>query len=190
MKYTTSIATALYVLAQVQLSSAFSPTDHVTSSAVRAGVSVVASEQHLQISKRGARNCNIALNMSSEDEGSNSSARSTVNEENVSAEIETQVTAQTEKATEPPKAEVPLDLPSPILLASSMVLAIASTGSIFELLGGSPQYGFAPTVAIALLGTPLCFFLFYAAIVKGNAETEADDQRFMDNNKSSSSGFF
>jgi len=89
-----------------------------------------------------------------------------------------------------PKAEVPLDVPSPILLAGSMVLAIVSTGSIFELLGGSPQYGMIPTALFAVVGTPLCFFLFYAAIVKGNAETAADDQRFMDNNKNSSSGFF
>ena len=88
------------------------------------------------------------------------------------------------------KSEVPLDVPSPILLAGSMVLAIVSTGSIFELLGGSPQYGMVPTALFAVVGTPLCFFLFYAAILKGNAETEADDQRFMDSSKNSSSGFF
>mmetsp|Transcript_16433 Transcript_16433/g.31136 ORF Transcript_16433/g.31136 Transcript_16433/m.31136 type:complete len:269 (-) Transcript_16433:79-885(-) len=69
----------------------------------------------------------------------------------------------------------PIDLPSPILLASSMVLAIASTGSIFELSGGSPVLGFVPTLVIAIMGIPLCLFLFYAAIQKGIAETEADD---------------
>eukprot|EP00979_Chaetoceros_neogracilis_P013004 scaffold3606_cov276-Chaetoceros_neogracile.AAC.2 len=78
--------------------------------------------------------------------------------------------------------DYPLDVASPVLLASSMVLAIASTGSIFELSGGSPVLGFAPSVGITVLGIPLCFFLFYAAIKKGIAETEADDAEYQRKN--------
>jgi hypothetical protein len=39
--------------------------------------------------------------------------------------------------------------------------------------------GFAPTLAIALVGSPLSIFLLYAAIAKATAETEADDQAFL-----------
>jgi len=38
------------------------------------------------------------------------------------------------------------------------------------LIGGSPSYGFAPTAAVSLLGLPLCFYIFYAAIQKGQQE--------------------
>lgn len=81
-----------------------------------------------------------------------------------------------------PKSEgtsYPIPLPSPILLSASMGLAIISTGSIFELSGGNPQFGFAATCATAAVGVPLCFFLFYAAIKKGTAETEEDDKKFL-----------
>jgi hypothetical protein len=77
-----------------------------------------------------------------------------------------------------PENDYPLDVPSPILLASSMVLAIATTGSIFELSGGHPVLGMIPSVGIIVTGLPLCFFLFYAAIKKGIAETDEDDKRF------------
>lgn len=76
------------------------------------------------------------------------------------------------------KKPYPLDIPSPVLLSSSMVLAIASTGSIFELTSGAPQLGFAVTASIALLGFPTFVFLFYAALLKGAAETEEDDKEF------------
>lgn len=76
-------------------------------------------------------------------------------------------------------SDYPINLPSPILLATSMVLAIASTGSIFELSGGNPQLGAGVSAAIAALGVPASFFLFYAAIRKGAAETEEDDRRFL-----------
>jgi len=72
----------------------------------------------------------------------------------------------------------PIDAPSPILLSSSMLLAITSVGSIFELIGGSPMMGFIPSVLFALVGVPSCLFLFYAAIKKGAAETEADDAEY------------
>mmetsp|Transcript_1429 Transcript_1429/g.3226 ORF Transcript_1429/g.3226 Transcript_1429/m.3226 type:complete len:172 (-) Transcript_1429:474-989(-) len=72
----------------------------------------------------------------------------------------------------------PINLPSPILLSSSMVLAIAATGSFFELFGPNPKFGFGPTAAIAAIGLPSCLFLFYAAILKGMAETEEDDREY------------
>eukprot|EP00970_Alexandrium_tamarense_P013009 scaffold3204_cov185-Alexandrium_tamarense.AAC.2 len=72
----------------------------------------------------------------------------------------------------------PVDLPSPVLLSSSMVLAIAGVGSVFELTGGSPVLGFGPTAAIAAVGLPSCLFLFYAAIKKGEYETEQDDLEY------------
>ncbi len=82
--------------------------------------------------------------------------------------------------------DYPINAPSPILLASSMVLAIASTGSVFELAGGSPVLGFLPTAGIAIVGIPLCFFLFYAAIKKGMAETEEDDKNYRNQRNSNS----
>mmetsp|Transcript_27549 Transcript_27549/g.41686 ORF Transcript_27549/g.41686 Transcript_27549/m.41686 type:complete len:154 (+) Transcript_27549:126-587(+) len=74
----------------------------------------------------------------------------------------------------------PIPLPSPVLLGSAMVLGIASIGSIFELTGAEPpQYGFVPTAAIAVIGLPSCLYLFYASILKAQAETEEDDKRYM-----------
>mmetsp|Transcript_20967 Transcript_20967/g.31792 ORF Transcript_20967/g.31792 Transcript_20967/m.31792 type:complete len:152 (-) Transcript_20967:187-642(-) len=77
-------------------------------------------------------------------------------------------------------ASYPIPLPSPVLLGSAMVLGIASIGSIFELTGTeAPQYGFVPTMAIAVIGLPSCLYLFYASILKAQAETEEDDKRYM-----------
>lgn len=56
-------------------------------------------------------------------------------------------------------------------------------GSSFDLAGGSPSLGFAPTAAIAAVTIPLCLFLFYASILKATAETEADDREFLKNKK-------
>mmetsp|Transcript_26200 Transcript_26200/g.56480 ORF Transcript_26200/g.56480 Transcript_26200/m.56480 type:complete len:197 (-) Transcript_26200:321-911(-) len=77
----------------------------------------------------------------------------------------------------------PINLPSPILLATSMVLAISSIGSLFELAGGNPKIGFAATAALAALGLPLSAFLIYAAILKGAAESEEDDLEYMNQSK-------
>ena len=77
-----------------------------------------------------------------------------------------------------PEKDYPLDIPSAVLLSSSMVLAIATTGSIFELSGGAPVLGVIPSVGIIVTGLPLCLFLFYAAIKKGIAETDEDDKKF------------
>jgi hypothetical protein len=57
-------------------------------------------------------------------------------------------------------------------------IKIYDTGSLFELSGGNPVIGFMPSVFTVVAGFPLCFFLFYAAIKKGAAETEEDDAKF------------
>lgn len=80
-----------------------------------------------------------------------------------------------------PVKDYPIDAPSPILLSSSMLLAIGSVGTIFELVGGSPMMGVIPSALFALVGLPSCLFLFYAAIKKGTAETEEDDAEYRKN---------
>mmetsp|Transcript_29983 Transcript_29983/g.49506 ORF Transcript_29983/g.49506 Transcript_29983/m.49506 type:complete len:152 (+) Transcript_29983:59-514(+) len=77
-------------------------------------------------------------------------------------------------------AKYPIPLPSPILLGGAMVLGIASIGSIFELTGvNPPPLGFAPTLGIVAVGLPTCLYLFYASILKAQAETEEDDKKFL-----------
>lgn len=75
----------------------------------------------------------------------------------------------------------PINLPSPILLASSMILAISSTGSLYELAGGgttTSKLGLLPTLLLGGMGLPTSVFLIYAAIRKGAAETEEDDKEY------------
>mmetsp|Transcript_23893 Transcript_23893/g.27530 ORF Transcript_23893/g.27530 Transcript_23893/m.27530 type:complete len:181 (+) Transcript_23893:53-595(+) len=73
---------------------------------------------------------------------------------------------------------VPLNIPSPLLLGSSMILAIAGVGSMFDIAGGSPQLGFPLTESIATVGTTISLYFFYCAILKGISETEEDDEKF------------
>lgn len=68
----------------------------------------------------------------------------------------------------------PINLPSPVLLLSSSVLAIASIGSVFELTGGHPTLGPQLTAAILVAALPGFLFLFYAAIRKGQQESLDD----------------
>jgi Na+/melibiose symporter-like transporter len=57
-------------------------------------------------------------------------------------------------------------------------------GSLFELIGDkSPQFGFAPTAGLVVVGFPVCILLFYAAIRKAMVETEEDDKAFLGNKK-------
>mmetsp|Transcript_6101 Transcript_6101/g.11290 ORF Transcript_6101/g.11290 Transcript_6101/m.11290 type:complete len:194 (-) Transcript_6101:157-738(-) len=92
----------------------------------------------------------------------------------------------TQPATSPPSSSrveetpsYPIDLPSPILLATSMVLAIVGTGSGFDLANDTPRYGFGVTFSIATVSLVLSIGLFYASILKAKAETDADDQEYM-----------
>ena len=174
------VLSALCLVAQAHVASAFAPIQQLATSKSD-GVAAFATHQ-MKSSSAGR----AVLSMSDGD--GNDGMSSEMSAVEVSAAAPSSPPAASPAAES--KSDVPLDVPSPILLAGSMVLAIVSTGSIFELLGGSPQYGMVPTALFAVVGTPLCFFLFYAAILKGNAETEADDQRFMDSSKNSSSGFF
>ena len=56
-------------------------------------------------------------------------------------------------------------------------------GSIFDLIAGAPKLGFGITASIALVGFPSFIFLFYAALLKGAAETEEDDKAFRESDK-------
>jgi len=121
-----------------------------------------------QILRTGNHGAFRPLQMSEEDSSS----------EDSSVSVDVPQVVEPVKPNEPEGSSYPLDVPSPLLLASSMVLAIGATGSVFELSGGNPVIGLVPTVLIIVAGFPLCFFLFYAAIKKGAAETEEDDAKF------------
>jgi MFS superfamily sulfate permease-like transporter len=60
-----------------------------------------------------------------------------------------------------------------------MLTVYVFSGSVFDLVGGSPNLGFGPTAAVAVVVIPGCLFLFYASILKATAETEADDKEFL-----------
>lgn len=63
-----------------------------------------------------------------------------------------------------------------------MILAISSTGSLYELAGGgggtTELLGLVPTLLLGGIGLPTSVFLIYAAIRKGAAETEEDDEEY------------
>lgn len=73
----------------------------------------------------------------------------------------------------------PIDVPSPILLASSMVLAIIGVGSGFDIFSVSPRLPVIANAVISAGTLSLCLGLFYASILKAKAETEEDDKRYM-----------
>mmetsp|Transcript_17334 Transcript_17334/g.39709 ORF Transcript_17334/g.39709 Transcript_17334/m.39709 type:complete len:160 (+) Transcript_17334:98-577(+) len=83
-----------------------------------------------------------------------------------------------QSSTEEEAASYPLNFPSPLLLASSILLTIASTGSLFKMFDDPPQLGFATTAAAIGIEFVLAGYLFYAAILKATAETEEDDREF------------
>jgi hypothetical protein len=66
--------------------------------------------------------------------------------------------------------------PKRILISLTL---LSSSGSLFELSSGKPQLGVPITAAIAALGLPACLFLFYAAVLKAQAETREDDEQFL-----------
>ena len=74
---------------------------------------------------------------------------------------------------------------SPRMFTHPLILVDCFAGSLFELSSsnGSPQFGFGPTAAIAAIGVPVSLFLFYASILKAQAETAADDEAFLNQNK-------
>lgn len=79
----------------------------------------------------------------------------------------------------PEGTSYPIDAPSPILLASSMVLAIIGVGSGFDIFADEPRFPFVINATISAGGLALCLGLFYASILKAQAETEEDDKRYM-----------
>ncbi|CAM9232406.1 unnamed protein product [Choristocarpus tenellus] len=76
------------------------------------------------------------------------------------------------------KNSYPINLPSYALLLLSVVVAIAFVGCIFEATGPKPVMGYPLTYAVGTLSFPGFLFLFYAAIKKGQAETEEADDPF------------
>jgi len=75
-----------------------------------------------------------------------------------------------------PENDYPIDLPSPILLSASMILAIVGTANLFTLLTGGAATPLA--IALVLIGLPSSIFFFYASIKKGEAETVEDDAKW------------
>lgn len=73
----------------------------------------------------------------------------------------------------------PIDVPSPILLGSSMVLAIIGVGSVFDIFADEPRFPFVINATISAGGLAICLGLFYASILKAQAETEIDDEKYM-----------
>mmetsp|Transcript_14602 Transcript_14602/g.40582 ORF Transcript_14602/g.40582 Transcript_14602/m.40582 type:complete len:167 (+) Transcript_14602:105-605(+) len=89
------------------------------------------------------------------------------------------LSTNTAATSAPEETSYPIDLPSPILLASSMVLAIIGVGSGFDIFSDEPRFPFAINAAISAGGLATCLGLFYASILKAQAETEEDDKRYM-----------
>jgi hypothetical protein len=58
---------------------------------------------------------------------------------------------------------------SGVLLLGSMVAAIASVGSIFELTSGNPELGATTTGIILAVTAPLCVICFVAAVSDARA---------------------
>lgn len=149
------------------------------------------------------KDSNTALFASTEEESAVAGSISGVSEASSS---DAEVTKSHTAHVEPESSPYPIDLPSPLLLSASMVLAITSTGScyfilrsilfthtcihirlnlssvfvgsLFELTGGAPTLGFGPQAALAAVGLPGSLFLIYAAVLKGAAETEEDDKQY------------
>ncbi|GMI25348.1 hypothetical protein TeGR_g490 [Tetraparma gracilis] len=68
-----------------------------------------------------------------------------------------------------------LPVPSPLLLSSSILLLIASVGSVFT---DTPNASPLVSYALPLVGVPGGGLLFLCAIRKGQRETEEDDEKF------------
>jgi len=52
-------------------------------------------------------------------------------------------------------------------------------GCGFDIFSDSPRFGVAINASIATVGLTLCIGLFYASILKAQAETEEDDENYM-----------
>jgi hypothetical protein len=60
-----------------------------------------------------------------------------------------------------------------------MVIQLLCTGSGFDLANSTPRFGFGMTFSVATISLTLCAGLFYASILKAQAETDADDKEYM-----------
>jgi hypothetical protein len=59
------------------------------------------------------------------------------------------------------------------------VFTIAFVGSGFDVANGTPRFGAGITIAVAAVSLSLSVGLFYASVLKAQAETEADDIEYM-----------
>jgi len=159
--------------------SAFTSTPTKTATAFGAASNFYTSSHHVAF-RLMTPTCNtkfrkLSLSSSIDDEDPNAE------EDYRTAPLVEKIVAPVETVEE--ESSLPLDVPSPILLGSSVILAIAGTGSLFQLIGGDPPNGSAVTASIIVVSLPLCAFLFYAALKKGQAETDADDAEFRSKNR-------
>lgn len=123
----------------------------------------------------------MPLTNSSNIESARPSSSNGIIEQGESPFSKTTATITATKESQKDEVEYPLNLPSPVLLGSSIILAIVSTGSLFECVGGKAN----PTnLVLGLGGFPMFLFLLYAAILKGSAETKEDDEQYLNNNNS------
>lgn len=53
------------------------------------------------------------------------------------------------------------------------------SGSGFDIFADEPRFPFAVNAAISAGGLAICIGLFYASILKAQAETEEDDKKYM-----------
>jgi len=60
-----------------------------------------------------------------------------------------------------------------------MVLAIIGVGSGFDIFADEPRFPFAINATVSAAGLALCLGLFYASVLKAQAETEEDDRKYM-----------
>lgn len=88
---------------------------------------------------------------SAEPAASSAAAESEDTAASVMTSTNTSVAGPTATSEEETKKH-PIDLPPPVLLSTSMVLAIASTGSMFELLGGGDSGDDGASVALCRHG--------------------------------------
>jgi len=56
---------------------------------------------------------------------------------------------------------------------------MSSAGSGFDIFSDEPRFPFAINLAISAGGLSVCLGLFYASILKAQAETEEDDKKYM-----------
>mmetsp|Transcript_2254 Transcript_2254/g.2900 ORF Transcript_2254/g.2900 Transcript_2254/m.2900 type:complete len:199 (+) Transcript_2254:105-701(+) len=188
----TLVSTAILLYVSNNVAKAFIPHHSITKTGNFVTPLKLSLEPHSQYrqpnyARRHEQSSNFLLWLSSEDNNDDATAVTSMSDSS-DAEVATPPATTTGTSSSPVSsgsgstaqaADYPLNVPSPLLLASTIILAIASVGSLFDLTSGNgTQFGFGVTAAIAALGLPLSLFLFYASIKKAIAETDEDDKAY------------